>query len=300
MSMQVTGVDVARYFGSTGKAKRRLDWWKSLPGREYVADKVLAHKSARIYDVEPQHILSLDTEHPLGDLREDFHNTAKLVRDWRPNFAFSHLFHFCLEDLGRIYSWQEFRDGWSAAPARRPWLWEPAQMMQAKAADHLVKTKNISRDEALVSARNAMQWRIGAFYYSFLREIYALGWLRQHGLPCLSHPLADALFRADLWCGNAVVSIYIGNPNYRSGSQGRKHPAEDHLGDQSRFSFVDLQMARPNKFGTVALPTDTEMKRCANEIRACRDSWDISWAQPSSSALLWSDKGALISRQRSS
>ncbi len=141
MSMQVRGVDVARYFGPAGKAKRRLNWWKSLPGREYVADKVLAHISAKIYDVEPQHILSLDTEHPLGDLREDFHNTAKLVRDWRPDFAFTHLFHFCLEDLGRIYSWQEFRDEWSAAPDRRPWLWEPARMMQEKAADHLVRTK---------------------------------------------------------------------------------------------------------------------------------------------------------------
>lgn len=268
MSVQISGGDVARLFGSTGKARSRLQRWKTLPGREYVADEVLGHVSSAIFDIEPEAIQQLETEHPLGDLREDFDSTVPLIRDWRPDFAFSHLFHFCLEDLGRVFSWQEFRDDWSAMPSRRPWLWDPANAMQRRAANFLMERKGFAEDRALAAARAALQWRIGAFYYSFLREAYALSWLRRQGLPALSHPLADALFRADLWCSTAVVSIYIENPHYRSGIQGRKHPAQHYLGDQCHFDFVDLRMAKPGKFGTVALPTDEEMQICANTLRA--------------------------------
>ncbi|MFI6168080.1 hypothetical protein ACIBCN_14960 [Nocardia sp. NPDC051052] len=268
MTVQVSGDDVAQLFGSAGKAKSRLQWWKTLPGREYVAEEVLSHVSSAIFDIEPEAVRELETEHPLGDLREDYDNTVQLIRDWRPDFAFSHLFHFCLEDLGRVFSWQEFRDGWCTVPSRKPWLWNPARDIQHQAATHLVQRKGFTEDRALAAARDALQWRIGAFYYSFLREAYALSWLRKQGLPALSHPLADALFRADLWCGSSVVGIYIENPHYRSGKQGRKHSAQYYLEDQRRFNFVDLRMAKPGEFGTVALPTDDEMDLCADTLRA--------------------------------
>ncbi|MFI1913257.1 hypothetical protein [Nocardia sp. NPDC020380] len=267
MKEQVNGRDVALFFGSSGKAKRRLQQWRTLQGREYVAEKVLAHVSSSLYRVEPEEVRTLDTEHPLGVLRENFEDTVHLIRDWRPDFAFSHLFHFCLEDLGRLFSWQEFRDEWSAAPSRRDWLWNPARQKQSEAASYLVDRKGYGEKQALAAVHDALQWRIGAFYYSFLREVYTLGWLRRAGLEVFGHPLADALFRADLWCGTAVVGIYIENPNYRRGRQGRKHPAQFYLGDQSQFSFVDLQMAAPGHFGSVALPTDDEMKRCGNSLR---------------------------------
>ncbi|MEU7138214.1 hypothetical protein ABZ942_02055 [Nocardia sp. NPDC046473] len=268
MTVQVSGEDVAQLFGSAGKAQGKLQRWKSRPGCEYVADEVLAHVSSAIFDIEPEAIQQLETEHPLGVLREEFDSTVRLIRDWRPDFAFAHLFHFCLEDLGRIYSWQEFRDDWCKVPSRRPWLWNPARDIQHQAANYLVHRKGLAEDRALVVAHDALQWRIGAFYYSFLREVYALSWLRRQSLPALSHPLADALFRADIWCGNSVVGIYIENPHYRSGPQGRKHPAQYYLEDQRRFSFVDLRMAKPGEFGTVALPTDDEMQICADTLRA--------------------------------
>lgn len=266
--MQVYGNDVARYFGSMGRAERQLARWKNLPGRGHVVEKVLTHVSSAIFEISSSQIRELKTEHPLGELREDFKTTVPLIRDWRPDFAFSHLFHFCLEDLGRIYSWQEFRDEWSAAPARRGWLWDPALTIRMEAADKLVRRHGWAEDRAWAAARDALQWRIGSFYYSFLREIYVLSWLRESGLPALSHPLADALFRADVWCGEVVVGIYINNPNYRSSTGGRKHSAQHYLGDQRRFRFVDLEMARPERFGKVALPTDDELQRCADGIRA--------------------------------
>ncbi|MFD6156888.1 hypothetical protein ACFWF7_20145 [Nocardia sp. NPDC060256] len=268
MTVEVSGNDVVRVFGSTGKARSRLRWWKTIPGCEYVAEEVLGHISSAIFDIEPETIQQLETEHPLGQLREDFDSTVHLIRDWRPDFAFAHLFHFCLEDLGRVFSWQEFRDDWSARPAKRPWLWDPAKAMQRRAADHLMERNDFTEGRALAAAHDALQWRVGTYYYSFLREAYALSWLRRQGLPALSHPLADALFRADLWCGSAVVGIYIENSNYRSGTEGRKHPAQYYLDDQRHFSFVDLRMAKPAEFGTVALPTDEEMQICAHALRS--------------------------------
>ncbi|WP_067988065.1 hypothetical protein [Nocardia caishijiensis] len=265
--MQVSGDQVVRHFGSTGAARRRLEKWKVLPNREYVAEKVRAHVSSAIYEVDPAEIRDLETEHPLGVLWENFDSTVQLVRDWRPDFAFSHLFHFCLEDLGRIFSWEEFRDDWSASPARRSWLWDPAWVVHQKAVDKLVTQRGCTEAQARAAVRNALRWRIGTFYYSFLREIYVVGRLRNLGLPALSHPLADALFRADLWCGDAVVGIYIDNPNYRSTRGGRKHPAQYYLGDQPRFRFIDLEMSAPEGFGTVALPTDDDLNRCVRAIR---------------------------------
>ncbi|MGW4125999.1 hypothetical protein [Nocardia sp. NPDC004711] len=132
------------------------------------------------------------------------------------------------------------------------------------------KRHGLGEDAALTAAHDALQWRIGGFYYSFLREIYALGWLRRRGVEVLSHLLADALFRTDLWSGNTVVGIFIENPNYRSGNRGRKHPASYYLDDQEKFRYVDLQMAKPGEFGAVALPTDDEMQRCADAIRGAR------------------------------
>ncbi|BCK54241.1 hypothetical protein NWFMUON74_20130 [Nocardia wallacei] len=72
--------------------------------------------------------------------------------------------------------------------------------------------------------------------------------LRQMGIDALAHPLADALFRTDMWSGNTVLEIYIKNPRYRREDHGRKHRAEQILGDRNRFRFVTLQMAKPTKY----------------------------------------------------
>lgn len=266
MSTQVTGEDVARFFGRSGEAHRKLQEWSALPGKEYVAEKVLGHKSSAIFEIDPEDIRNLDTEHPLGNLHERFEDTVQIIRDWRPDFAFSHLFHFCAEDLGRIYSYQEFRDEWSKAPSREPWLQKPVWDIRHQAENRLIRYKEYTNQAATAAVRSALRWRIGTAYYSFLREIYTVNKLRQLGIDALAHPLADALFRTDMWSGNTIMEIYIENPRYRREGQGRKHRAEQILGDQNRFNFVTLQMAKPTKYGSVELPTDEEISRCARAI----------------------------------
>ncbi|MBF6173674.1 hypothetical protein [Nocardia blacklockiae] len=268
MSIQVTGNDVAEFFGRSGEALRKLRAWSNLRGKEYVAEKVLSHKSSAIFEIEPEAIRHLDTEHPLGDLRESYEDTVQIIRDWRPDFAFSHLFHFCAEDLGRIYSYQEFRDEWSTAQSRESWLREPVWEIRRTAEQRLIRYKGYTEPDATKAVRSALRWRIGTAYYSFLREIYTVSKLRRLGLEAFAHPLADALFRTDMWCNDTVVEIYIENPRYRREKQGRKHRAQQILGDQNRFDFVTLQMAKPTKYGSVELPTDEEIDRCARAIRA--------------------------------
>ncbi len=73
-----------------------------------------------------------------------------------------------------------------------------------------------------------MRWRIGNYYYSFLREIHLLSILRETGLDLLFHPLADALFRVDAWLGDLVLSLYVGNARYRTVTgTGRKLAARE-------------------------------------------------------------------------
>ncbi|WP_069163877.1 hypothetical protein [Nocardia altamirensis] len=261
MSTSINGVEVARFFASGGDARRLLDRWKSREGLEFVAEQVLGHVSSTVHTIGSDEIAQLSTTHPLGKIGPEVGYAIALIKNWYPDFAFTHLFHFCLEELGRIFSIDEFRE-WSSTGAARAWLWEPAQVMLQRA-----EAQGHSRD----AARDAMQWRIGLFYYSFLREIYAVASLRERGLSMLSHPLADALFRVDTWCGNTVVELFISNSEFKSGSRGRKKTPADFLRPgQPQFRFVRLEMEKRHVWGQVHLPSAEEIDRCAQAIRASR------------------------------
>ncbi|WP_410608787.1 hypothetical protein [Amycolatopsis sp. lyj-109] len=64
-------------------------------------------------------------------------------------------------------------------------------------------------------ASDALRWRFGNAYYSFLREVHTLVYLRGNGLDVRFHPLADALFRIDSWMDDAVFSIWVASENFR-------------------------------------------------------------------------------------
>jgi hypothetical protein len=260
IEISTSGAEVAEKFASTGAARAELNRWRNRPGLGFVAEKVLAHRSAAVYTVRPGHITSLDTSHALGRIRPAQGYAVSAIKNWYPDFAFTHLLHFCLEDLGRIFSIDEFRQ-WSSDPQVRDWLWEPAQEALRAA---------VREGHDADTARAAMQWRIGLMYYSFLREMYAVASLRERGLPVRSHPLADALFRVDAWCGDTVVELFIKNSEFKSGRQGRKKTPADFISPgQPHFNFVRLEMEPRQIWGRVHLPTVKELDRCADAIRLC-------------------------------
>jgi hypothetical protein len=182
------------------------------------------------------------------------------IRDWTTPFAMTHVLHFVAERDGAIPTWQRFRQA-CQEPQFVDMLWNPA----LSAVEHCV-LKGYA-DQGL--AREAVQWRIGNSYYSFLREQWVHAYLRRRGIPILQHPLADALYAVDGWFDDKVVSLFIGNQRFRTEFCGRKHPPSDRLtGAQPPWSFIDIELRTQRTFGVVHLPRPALVdQRIASHLR---------------------------------
>lgn len=250
--------DVVSTFASAGEAAGRFAEWHRHPRRQHVATRVMLHRAEAVYTVSSEDVRTVASEHPLRKVRPQQGYAVEPIKNWRPDFAFTHLFHFCLEEMGRVFTFGEFR-AHSGLEANAAMLWQPAhgKLLEAEAQGYCRQ-----------AARDAMVWRVGLAYYSFLRELYVVARLRECGLDMRTHPLADALFRADAWHGNTVLTVYVNNTEFRHGSAGRKPPAEEVLADRhGRFQFVALGMKPGREFGRVHLPSDREIDNCAAAIR---------------------------------
>lgn len=122
----------------------------------------------------------------------------------------------------------------------------------------------VAGGHSLEHATEAMWWRLGNSYYSMLRELYVLAVLREGGLAVEYHVIADALFRADFWLGDTVISLFVSNTRYRDGGGGgrKQHPREI-LGDYPGFRFADMPRLTRHEYGTVHLPSRSEIARFA-------------------------------------
>lgn len=135
-------------------------------------------------------------------------------------------------------------------------LWQPAQ----RDIEDAIRTGVPDQ-----LARDAMLWRIGNSYYSFLRELFVIAALRERGVDLRCHPLADALFRVDCWFDRNVISLYIGNATYRDGVAGRKLDPRVLLGDaQPPFRFREIRVGTPRRFGVVHLPDLESLMRAVD------------------------------------
>lgn len=251
-----TADEVVAFFARSPRARSEFERWKRrLP---QVAERVRWHRSEAVYQVSSESVRKLASAHPLGDVRPEEGYRVKIIRDWFPQFAFIHIFHFYLEGLGRIFSFEELR-GLGQEEEWRGLLHDPAEEVLRRAVE-----AGYTREEA----RKSMQWRIGLAYYSFLREVFTVARLRELGLDMRVHPLADALFRADAWCGPVVLSLYVRNRQFRDGRAGRKPAAEELLGPgRPDLRFVSLPLAAQRTWGRVHLPSEEEVQECAASIR---------------------------------
>lgn len=250
-----TGEEVIGHLAVSGPARSALDRWKSE--RSEVAEHVVRHVSRVPYLTSSRQLqdVASRTEHPLGDISKREIEGVISIRDWNPRYAMTHVLHYALEEIGKPFAYEEFRE-FSAKDSRaRSMLWEPSQEAVADAARQYGKQR----------AQHAMQWRIGLSYYSFMRELVTVVGLREIGIDLRVHPLADALFRADAWTGRCVVSLYIGNAVFRDGQSGRKPQAEDLLGNS--FRYVSLNLPTQHAFGSLHVPNAGALRDAAQRIR---------------------------------
>ncbi|GAB2507617.1 hypothetical protein [Nocardiopsis aegyptia] len=247
--------EVLRIFTKSRAGKRVFDAWRRR--KPHVTERVMEHRTSAVYKLASSEIRSLTSEHALGRLRPSEGYQVESIRDWRPDFAFSHIFHFHLEERGRMYSFQEFRE-WSRLDRFRPMLHTPAW-------EEVKKAIGVGYSEQ--QAKDSVRWRIGLAYYSFVREMYVVARLRELGLDACFHPLADALFRTDTWIGTTSVSLYIKNQKFRDGQTGRKPPAEKLLGgEESGLKFIELGIPTQRLWGEVHFPDEAAVDACAKRL----------------------------------
>ncbi|WP_159399552.1 hypothetical protein [Streptomyces alboflavus] len=182
------------------------------------------------------------------------------IVNWHPDFAFAHTFHFCVEYLGYVPTYQQFREFALGCDEGRQMLGDPSKAV----IRDLVEAGRYPQQQV----QAAMRWRIGNAYYGFLREVYTLVKLRNRGIDLRVHPLADALFRVDAWVGRRALSLRVGNKKFREGlNEGRKTPPEELLADVSPpLEFATIELAAATTFGEVHVPTELHLDQAAARL----------------------------------
>lgn len=273
MILRTTAQDVLGLFNVTSLTETVLQRWLHDPSKQKtVVPHVLAHQASTIYALTPGDVehVCLSTEHALGEVRRTAAESVRAIVDWHPAFAFTHTFHFALESMKRLPTWQQFRAFVSDDPRGREMLWRPAQQM-------IDQVSSAPDGPSRATATDSMRWRVGNAYYSFLREIYVVTHLRDAGLDVRMHPLADALFRVDFWCGRTACSLLVKNAKFHKDGHGRKLPTSELLsGAAPRFRFHKIQLERASRFGVVHLPSPERIRIASRELHTALQAAQLS------------------------
>jgi hypothetical protein len=260
--METTAREVIHTFAVTPEARALLRRWQADPARPHVPRLVMRHTSKVLYELDLHRIEAIcaATEHPLGNIPKQAAMAVQPVVDWRPDFAFTHVMHLALETLGSLPTFGDFARFCTEEPVGQATLGDPARHIRERACQ---------QGYAPEHAAQAIRWRIGVAYYSFVREVYTIAVLRGNGLDVRAHPLADALFRVDAWTGRTVLSLYIRNPRFRDGTRGRKPRAAGILSSaQPPFRYEELRLTTRHEFGCVHLPEAGLIRAVALRIKA--------------------------------
>lgn len=258
---RTTSGDVLQQFCVSPRTQEIYANWESDRRRVDVAPVVMAHEAKLVYELTTADVEAVcrQTEHALGEVRRFNGERVAAIVDWHPNFAFTHMFHVCMERMQCLPTYQDFRSYAYDDELGHRMLGEPALARVWEVADQGVPER---------LARDAMRWRVGNAYYSFLREVYTVVQLRSMGIDLRVHPLADALFRVDAWVDDKVVSLRVGNKKFRQGDgAGRKMPPERLLADvKPAFEFDTIELSPATEFGAVHLPSPEHIAEAAARL----------------------------------
>ncbi|KAA9154565.1 hypothetical protein FPZ12_031530 [Amycolatopsis acidicola] len=282
--METTGEEVRETFLITPQAVAVHHRWEH--NKDRLAHGVIAtmrdHVTRAIYDcslstfdwIEQRHV------HPLGNIAQEDIEHIVAARDWYPNFAFVHIFHLLMEQLGRPPLWSEYED-FCNTPDGLAKIGKNYGILKERIFDQEItrlkarfpRGKGLEhRARTLASA--SLNWRAGNAYYGFMRDMYTAVALRSRGLDVRVHPIADALFRTDAWSGNNILSIYVGNPAFRESStkngkeyhKGRKMRVDEILAESS-FCFHTLALPAARRHGVFHFPSDADLDKVEQELR---------------------------------
>ena len=230
--------------------------WTRRPGYRHVVEFVKAFSHEHLFSLSPADIQKVlkTTAHALGNVPKE-HQIPE-IEDFTCPFALQHLFHRFVERTGDLPTWQRFWR-WMTHQAKPHWL----DQLEPLRGHLRTKYANERIDDAI-------QWRVGKFYYSAVREVDLLVSLHAMGVPLKYHILADVLLRVDYWIENRLICIYFPNPRYRSGTAGRKSQTEKLFAhSETKFTVVNFPIERQG-FGKTWLVSDRSKERLANCLSA--------------------------------
>lgn len=101
-------------------------------------------------------------EHALGDV--EMEEAIDQVEDALVPFAMQHLFHWYIEENGKLPTWTEFTT-WVTKTKKGVWL--------TRLHEYLRSHPDLQDTPRLAIGR-AIHWRVGKFYYSAIREVELL------------------------------------------------------------------------------------------------------------------------------
>jgi hypothetical protein len=242
---------------AAGAASRvTFENWEKRLGYAQVVQFVRTFSHERVFDLSPADVreVVLSTQHALGEVKKE--QQIREVEDFTCPFALQHIFHNFVEKSGEVPTWQRFWR-WMQVQARPYWL-DPIQPL----VDRLRTRYPGDRIDA------AIQWRLGKFYYSALREVDLLVSMHARSVPLKYHVLADVLLRVDYWIDHTLICTYFPNSRYREAATGRKPPAAVFFADTGGlFSVVDFEVERQG-FGKTWLISDRAKDRLAKLLTA--------------------------------
>lgn len=196
------------------------------------------------------------TEHPLGGLSYECAK-YKDIHNFNPPYMIMYGLHKLLEEMGRLPTWTEAVDYWfNENPSI---LWHPFRRKMGIECETFEEFQTFWECDPLV-------WRLGLAYYSWIREVHFLTVVRRkHNIDLRYHILADSDFKADFVSGNAVIELYVKNPDYKSGRKsGRKVRCRDLNGDP--FHVLEVPMIPSNIPNEVWLVSDQTIDDAAGEM----------------------------------
>jgi hypothetical protein len=202
------------------RGKAAYEQWRKRDGYQEVVRFVEGFTHRAIYTLTPADIQDAvkRTGHALGEVKKE--EAMTVIQDFACPFALHHIFHELLESTRSIPLWEEF-EAHIKGQARDKW-WEPMRQSVGSLPGIEDLIASHGREGAWRRIQRAVQWRLGNFYLSAMRELDLFIRLRHMGVSLRYHILADVLLRVDFWTPDIVLCVYFENRAYRD----RKHDTE--------------------------------------------------------------------------
>lgn len=219
-------------------------------------------RQTALYRIQPGDVYQIakgpEEDHALGLVKASearkFEN--KFAANVSPAYAVVLLLHDLLEEMGRVPKWSDFeRFLYDHQELCLRYFLEAGQIPPIPSLAELWSHPKM----------RAVRWRIGNFFYSFLKEIHIISSLRHtHGLDVRYHPLLDAEWKADFVCGDVRGELFYSNATYKAATSGRKSPCQRL---NPGLPVIPMLVDIPDGFGNCWLYEDDVIADLAHRIR---------------------------------